>query len=185
MIDTAGIRSTNDQVEIIGVQKALNLAKECDIVIGIFDISKKLDEEDYRIINVLKEKKSIIVLNKNDLKSNIEDEYINSLGIPVVYISTINKEGIDSLYDEMYKVYKFDENVVDNETIVSNERHKNHIRKALENVDVSIKTINDGVPIDIISTNIKEIIEELGKITGDSVTEDIINEIFSKFCLGK
>ena len=85
----------------------------------------------------------------------------------------------------MYNVYKFDENVVDNETIVSNERHKNHIRKALENVDVSIKTINDGVPIDMISTNIKEIIEELGKITGDSVTEDIINEIFSKFCLGK
>ena len=185
IIDTAGIRSTNDQVEIIGVQKALNLAKECDIVIGIFDISKKLDEEDYRIINVLKEKKSIIVLNKNDLESNIEDEYINSLGIPVVYISTINKEGIDSLYDEMYKVYKFDENVVDNETIVSNERHKNHIRNALENVDVSIKTINDGLPIDMISTNIKEIIEELGKITGDSVTEDIINEIFSKFCLGK
>ncbi len=185
IIDTAGIRTTNDQVEIIGVQKALSLAKECDIVIGIFDISKKLDEEDYRIIEVLKEKKSIIVLNKNDLDSNIEEQYINSLGIPVVYISTINKDGIDKLYDEMYRIYKLDEMIVDNETIISNERHKNHIRKAAANVDISIKTMNEGLPIDMISTNIKEVIEELGKITGDSVTEDIINEIFSKFCLGK
>ncbi|MCR5186736.1 MAG: tRNA uridine-5-carboxymethylaminomethyl(34) synthesis GTPase MnmE [Clostridia bacterium] len=185
IIDTAGIRTTDDQVEIIGVQKALNLANECDIVIGIFDINKKLDEEDYRIIDVLKEKNSIIVLNKNDLDSNIEEKYINSLNIPVVYISTIKKEGIDKLYEEMYKIYKFDESVIDNETIVSNERHKNHIRKAMENVDISIGTINEGLPIDMISTNIKEVIEELGKITGDSVTEDIINEIFSKFCLGK
>jgi len=185
IIDTAGIRTTDDQVEIIGVQKALNLANECDIVIGIFDINKKLDEEDHRIIDVLKEKNSIIVLNKNDLDSNIEEKYINSLNIPVVYISTIKKEGIDKLYEEMYKIYKFDESVIDNETIVSNERHKNHIRKAMENVDISIGTINEGLPIDMISTNIKEVIEELGKITGDSVTEDIINEIFSKFCLGK
>ena len=185
IIDTAGIRSTDDKIEKIGVDKALKLAESCDIVIGIFDINKQLEEEDYQIIEILKKKKSIIVLNKNDLESNIQKDYIYSLDIPVVEISASLRDGIDELNDKMYEIFKNQEISFDGETIISNERHRNHIRNAIRNLKISKETIKDGLPIDMISTNIKEIVEELGLITGDSVTEDVINEIFSKFCLGK
>ena len=185
IIDTAGIRKANDEVEKIGVEKSIELAQKSDVIIAIFDINKELDEEDDKIIDLLVNKNAIIILNKTDLESKIDIKKLKDLNKPIVKISTKTREGIDTLYEEISKLFKLKEIANDGETIVSNARHKNIILNSRKNVDKAIKTIEKNMPIDIISTCLKEVIEELGKITGETVTEDVISEIFSKFCLGK
>lgn len=185
IIDTAGIRKANDEVEKIGVEKSIELAQKSDVIIAIFDINKELDEEDDKIIDLLVNKNAIIILNKTDLESKIDIKKLENLNKPIVKISTKTREGIDTLYEEISKLFKLKEIANDGETIVSNARHKNIILNSRKNVDKAIKTIEENMPIDIISTCLKEVIEELGKITGETVTEDVISEIFSKFCLGK
>ena len=185
IIDTAGIRNAKDAVEKIGVEKSLKISEESDIILAIFDISKKLDEEDKKILELIKEKKSIIILNKNDLEKILNLTEISDSGKPIIEMSAKNKNGVEHLYEEISKMMKLNEIVVDGEIIVSNSRHKNIIINARKNVKKSFDIIRQNLPIDIISSYLKEIIEELGKITGESVTEDLLNEIFSKFCLGK
>lgn len=185
IIDTAGIRNAKDEVEKIGVEKAMDIAKRSDIIIAIFDSSKKLNEEDKKILELLKDKNAIILLNKIDLEKIIKVDEFKEINKPVIEISTKTKEGIDKLYEEISKMFKLKEIANDGETIVSNVRHKNIIINSRRNLEKARETINNNMPIDIISTYLKEIIEELGKITGETVTDDVITEIFSKFCLGK
>ena len=185
IIDTAGIRNSEDRVEKIGVEKAIKIAEDSDIVIAIFDISKKLNEEDFEILNLIKNKKSIIVLNKNDLENKINIEKIKEANKPIVEISTKTRDGIDKLYKEISNIFKLNEIASNGELIISNNRHKSLIINARKNLQKSRETIVNNMPIDIISTYLKEILEELGKITGQTVTEEVINEIFAKFCLGK
>ena len=185
IIDTAGIRNSSDEIEKIGVNKALNLAKQSDVIIGIFDINKKLSKDDYKIIDVLKNNKSLIILNKNDLEIKIEKDILEKLNIPMIEMSTFNHDDLEKVYNILEQMFKINEISYDNDTIITNERHKNAIRKARKHIKNAVKTIENNMPIDIISSDMKQILEELGKITGDTVTEDIINEIFSKFCLGK
>ena len=172
-------------MEKIGVEKSLKISEESDIVLAIFDISKKLDDEDRKILELIKDKKSIIILNKKDLEKNLNLTEISVLGKPIIQMSVKNKEGINELFEEISKIFKLNEIAVDGELIVSNNRHKSHIINAKNNLKKSQEVIEKNMPIDIISSYLKEIIEELGKITGESVTEDVLNEIFSKFCLGK
>ena len=185
IIDTAGIRNTSDEVEKIGVKKAKEIAEKSDIVMAIFDISKELNEEDREIVEILKNKNAIIILNKIDLDKKAKIKELESLNKPIVEISTKTNEGIDKLYEEISKMFKLKEIATDGEIIVSNARHKNIIIKSRRNLEHARETIKNNLPIDMISTDLKEIIEELGKITGETVTEDVIAEIFSKFCLGK
>ncbi len=185
IIDTAGIRKSDDTVEKIGVEKAMEMAQKSDIIICIFDSSRELNEEDYEILNIAKNKNSIIILNKIDLENKINYEKINKINKPIIKMSIKNGEGIEELYSEISKIFKFNEIANNGELIVSNNRHKFLIKNARKNIEICQNTINEKMPIDIISGVIKEILEDLGKITGESVTEDIINEIFSKFCLGK
>ena len=186
IIDTAGIRNALDEVEKIGVNKAIEIAKNSDIVIAIFDVSRDFNEEDEKILELLKEKTAIILLNKIDLNVNkINMEKIKSLGTTVIETSMKNGEGIEKLYDEISRLFKLEEIANDGELIVSNTRHKNIILNARENARKARETIEMSMPIDIISGNLKEILEELGKITGETVTDDVIKEIFTKFCLGK
>lgn len=185
IIDTAGIRNAKDEVEKIGVEKAMDIAKRSDIIIAIFDSSKKLNEEDKKILELLKDKNAIILLNKIDLEKIIKVDEFKEINKPVIEISTKTKEGIDKLYEEISKMFKLKEIANDGETIISNVRHKNIIINSRRNLEKARETINNNMPIDIISTYLKEIIEELGKITGETVTDDVITEIFSKFCLGK
>ena len=185
IIDTAGIRNASDEVEKIGVKKSREIAEKSDIVIAIFDISKELNDEDKEIIGILKNKNAIILLNKIDLNQRADTSLIETLNKPIIEISTKTKEGIDKLYDEISKMFQLKEVALDGELIVSNARHKSIIINSRKNLEVAKKTIENHMPIDIISTYLKEIIEELGKITGETVTEDVIAEIFSKFCLGK
>lgn len=185
IIDTAGIRNASDEVEKIGVTKAIEIAKKSDIVVAIFDSNKELNEEDEKILELLKDKNAIILLNKIDLDRKIDTKKLENLNKPIVEISTKTKVGLEEFYKEISKMFKLKEIASGGETIVTNVRHKNIIINSRKNLQKARETILANMPIDIISTYLKEIIEELGKITGETVTEDVINEIFSKFCLGK
>ena len=185
IIDTAGIRNASDEVERIGVQKAIEIAKKSDVVTAIFDVSRELNKEDEEILSLLEDKNSIILLNKIDLDRKVSLEKIKSVNKPIVEISTKTREGLEELYSEISKLFKLKEIANDGETIVSNVRHKNIILNSRRNLDKARETIRMNMPIDMISTHLKEILEELGKITEETVTEDVIAEIFSKFCLGK
>ena len=187
LIDTAGIRNAKDEVEKIGIHKSKEIAKEADLIIAIFDASKELSKEDKEILEEIKGKKAIILLNKIDLTTEIQkdDPIFKDLTDSVIEISALNNVGIDKLYEEITKLFELNEIQLDNELVITNIRHKNLIAKAMESVEKAKHTIEEKMPIDIVAENIKEIIEELETITGEFVTEDIINEIFSKFCLGK
>lgn len=187
LIDTAGIREAKDSVEKIGIQKSIEEANDADLIIAIFDSSKELDEEDYEILKLIKNKKSIILLNKNDLKNVIDEnnEKIKNASENILKISALNKTGLEELYNKITEMFNLNEINLDNELLITNVRHKNIIEKAIQNVKMANEALLNGMPIDIITIYIKQILDDLGEITGDCVTEDIINEIFSKFCLGK
>ncbi len=186
VVDTAGIRETEDTVEKIGVKKAIEIANKSDLIIAIFDISKEINDEDKNILNILKNRNSIILLNKIDLNNYlINEELFKEYSENIIKISTKTQEGIEDLIQVMKKLTQTDEINVDGENIVINSRHKISVVKAKESLKKAIETLEAGMPIDVISIYIKEILEELGKITGESVTDDVISEIFAKFCLGK
>ena len=187
LIDTAGIRDAKDEVEKIGIAKSKEIAKEADLVIAIFDSSKELSEEDIEILNIIKNKKSIILLNKADLNSvlNENDARFKNITENVLKISALNGNGLEELYSVIAKMFSLNEINIDNDVIITNLRHKNLISKAIENVKKARNTVKENMPIDIIAIFVKDILEDLGNITGEVVTDDIINEIFSKFCLGK
>lgn len=187
LIDTAGIRDAKDEVEKIGIKKSKEIANDADLVIAIFDSSKELTVEDEEILNIIKNKKSIILLNKEDLNSVLteNDAKFKEITENVIKISALNGVGLEKLYNLISKMFSLEEINVDNDVIVTNLRHKNLISKAIENVKKAKNTVQENMPIDIIAIFIKDILEDLGNITGEVVTDDIINEIFSKFCLGK
>ena len=187
IIDTAGIREADDEVEKIGIQRAKEIANDADLLIAIFDISDKIDNEDLDIIDLIKDKKAIIVLNKIDLvQDNVKiDERITRLGKDIIKISALNKEGIDQINKTISKIFKINEINIDNEVIVTNTRHKNLINKAIKSTENAQISLQNKMPMDIVAIDIKDILESLGEITGEDVSENIINEIFSKFCLGK
>lgn len=187
IIDTAGIRKTDDIVEEIGVKKALKVADDAELVIAIFDNSKDLVDEDFEILNLIKDKNAIIIFNKVDLNDahNENIEEIKSLNKDIIKISTRNQDGIDKLYDKIEDMFKLNEIDLSNDVIITEIRHKNQIRQAVENIDKAIETVKLDMPIDVVAVYIKETLECLGHITGENISEDIINEIFSKFCLGK
>ena len=187
LIDTAGIRNAEDEVEKIGIQKSKEIAKEADLIIAIFDTSKILSEEDKKILEIIKEKKAIILLNKIDLDRKLkkEDENFKGLTDSIIEISALNNIGIDKVYSEITKLFDLNEINIDNDLVITNIRHKNLISKSIESINKTREIIKEKMPIDLVAVYIKEILEDLGNITGEFVTEDIINEIFSKFCLGK
>ena len=187
IIDTAEIRDTKDYVERIGVDKAISLIKESDLIIAIFDNSKELDSEDYKILDLIKNKKCIVLLNKCDLndENNETISYISKINKTAIKASMKTKKGMDELYKTISNLFKNDELDFNDEIIVTNIRHKNLIHNAIENITGTTNRIEQKIPVDIISVYIKEILENLGEITGNNVSEDIINKIFSKFCLGK
>ena len=187
LVDTAGIRDAKDEVEKIGIAKSKEIAKDADLIIAIFDVSKDLGKEDLEILELIKNKKAIILLNKTDLKEKINenDQKIKETGATVIKISALKREGIENLYDEITKMFDLIQINLDQETVITNVRHKNLIDQAIESTKKAKDTMEQKMPIDIIAIFIKDILEDLGKITGEIVTDDIIDEIFSKFCLGK
>lgn len=187
LIDTAGIRETNDEIEKIGVEKSKKLINEAELVIAIFDGTKDLSEEDYEILNLIESKNAIILLNKMDIKDFELDknDAIKKSGKETIKISARNGDNIDILYKAIANMYKINDIELDDGEIVTNIRHKNQIDESLKSIEKTRETVYNNMPVDIIEIYLKQILSDLGKITGDDISEDIINEIFSKFCLGK
>ncbi len=187
LVDTAGIRDAKDEVEKIGIEKSREMTKEADLVIAIFDASEDLTKEDLEILDLIKNKKTIIILNKNDLNQKIDenDKRLTNVSSSIIKISALNKTGIEDIYDEISRLFDLNEINLDQEVVITNIRHKNLIDKAIESVKKARETLEEKMPLDIIAIFIKDILEDLGNITGEVVTDDIIDEIFSKFCLGK
>lgn len=187
LIDTAGIRNARDAVEKIGIAKSREIANSADLVIAIFDASKELEKEDIEIIELAKNKKSIIILNKMDLEPKIRDndKRLKKASDCIIKISALNNMGLDKLYEEITNLFHLNEINLDNDVVITNIRHKNLITKAIESVKKTRENVKKGMPLDMIAIFIKDILENLGNITGEIVTDDIIDEIFAKFCLGK
>ena len=187
IIDTAGIRESDDKIEKIGIDKSKKALREADLVIAIFDSTKELSEEDIKILDSIKNKTAIILLNKSDLNQNIlkDNKKILETQKDILEISALNKHGLDILYKKMVELFRIEDFCSENSSIITNARHKEAITNAKKNILKIEDTIKSGMPIDIVEIHLKDALEELNKITGENVTEDIINEIFSKFCLGK
>lgn len=188
IIDTAGIRDSNNEVEKIGIQRSKKSAEEADLIIALFDVSNEFNKEDQQIAELIKDKKSIIVLNKIDKQHNQETkEWIqkNFKNEKIIEISAKNEKGLEDIYNEIEKLFNLDEIQLDNDVLITNIRHKDIINKAIESTNKAIETVQKEIPIDMVGMHIKDIMEDLGKITGETVSDEIIKEIFSKFCLGK
>lgn len=185
IIDTAGIRKTNDEIEKIGVKKSIKVINDADLIIAVFDDSRAFEDEDREIIDLIKDKQAIILLNKVDLKKNNIDCNKIFGKRKIIKFSTITESGLNELYEEILEMFNLNEIEVNEEDFITNIRQKQHVDNAIEALDKAFKTLEEKMPIDISAISIKEVLEELGEITGQNVSEDIINEIFSKFCLGK
>jgi tRNA modification GTPase len=186
IIDTAGIRDTVDIVEQIGVKRAKDLAKEADLIIFIVDSSKDLDDNDYEIMKLIKEKKYIVLLNKSDLNSRVEIEALNELDKSnIITISAKNNEGIDLFEDRVKEMFLNGEINFNDEIFVTNARQKESIINAYSSLKLVKKSIEDNMPEDFYSIDLLNTYEELGKVIGEALEDDLVNNIFSKFCMGK
>lgn len=187
LIDTAGIRNSSNEIEQIGIQKSKKLADSADLIIAIFDITKNLTEDDQELLEIIKDKECIILLNKIDvLSENIElEKCLKSINKNILKVSAMEDIGIQGLFDKIVEIYSFNNESLSNDVLISNERHKNLIQKARIEIDEAINAAENDMYIDIISIYITNAMNYLAEITGNNVTDDVINEIFKKFCLGK
>ena len=186
IMDTAGIRSTEDIVEKIGVDKAIHHAKEADLIIYVIDASTNLDENDDKILKIIEEKKTIILLNKSDLSPVTTVEDIRKhLDKKMISISAKEQTGMDDLEETIKEMFFSGEVTFNDEVYITNIRHKTSLQEALRSLHLVLQSIADDMPEDFYSIDLMNAYEELGNIIGESVEDDLVNEIFSKFCMGK
>ena len=186
LVDTAGIRNTKDIVEEIGVNKAKELVEEADLILYVVDSSTELDENDYNILNIIKNRKTVILLNKSDLDTVTDADSISKItDSKVISVSAKDNTGLDELSETIVKLFASGEIDYNDEVYVSGERNKEALEEALESLKLVKKSINEGLPEDFYTIDLMNAYEQLGKITGESVEDDLVNEIFSKFCMGK
>lgn len=187
IVDTAGIRETEDVVEKIGVDRAKALIDKGDLAVVVFDASEDLTDEDMSIIDMIKDKKSIILLNKTDLKVKTNEDTIKKY-LPnkkIINTSMTKGKGLEILEETIKDMFFKGEVKVTDDIIVNNVRHKDLLIKSKKNIQESLDSIEMGMPIDCIEVDVKECWNNLGEINGDTVGEDIIDRIFSDFCIGK
>jgi tRNA modification GTPase len=183
IIDTAGIRETEDIVEKIGVERSKEKIKEADLVLLVLDSSRELDEEDIEIISAIKNKKSIVLLNKMDLENKIDLSLLDSFEYKIK-ISAKEDLGIDKLKDEIKNMF-FNGTIDSESLIVSNSRHKQALIRAGENCEKAIISVNKNEYLDLVSIYVTAGLKALGEITGTELEEDLVNKIFKEFCCGK
>lgn len=187
IMDTAGIRKTNDEIEKIGVKKTIDNISNAELVFAVFDDSREFEEEDRRILELVKNKNTIIIINKIDLQKNIikNNKEIKQSKKYIIEISTLKENGIEELYSTIEKMFNIGNIENDDTQIITNIRQKNNVTKALKAIKKAKQSLQENMPVDIIAITLKEILENLSEITGEKISEEIINEIFKKFCLGK
>lgn len=186
IVDTAGIRETEDVVEKIGVDKARANADDADLIIYVVDGSCPLDENDYQIMELIKGRKSIVLLNKTDLDTVITPEEVEKrTGSEVIAVSAKEQRGIDLLEQKVKDLFLKGEIDFNDEVMITNVRHKTAMSEALKSLKLVEQSIEDQMPEDFYSIDLMNAYEQLGTIVGESLEDDLVNEIFSKFCMGK
>lgn len=186
IVDTAGIRETEDVVEKIGVDKARANADDADLLIYVVDGSCPLDENDYQIMNLIEGRKSIVLLNKTDLEMVLTPEEIKEkTGKEVVAVSAKEQRGIDLLEEKIKELFLSGEIDFNDEVMITNVRHKTAMSEALKSLSLVKQSIEDQMPEDFYSIDLMNAYEQLGTIIGESLEDDLVNEIFNKFCMGK
>lgn len=189
-LDTAGIRSTQDPVESIGVERAQKAAMEAELVIVVLDAQTGILAEDIEILASMEEKKKIVIINKTDIAQNDEiakmSKQLKTLGsTPVVIASMLEGIGMEELLKEIEGLFLKGKLDINDEVLITNVRHRQLIDRAIESLELARAAHEGGLPLDFVTIDIKESAESLGQITGESVSEDVVREIFSRFCIGK
>ena len=187
MIDTAGIRDTEDVIEKIGVDKAREYAKEADLIIFIVDVSKKLDSNDFEILEIIKGKKVIALFNKQDLNQEADlESLIRELGnIPVIETSIKQNQGLQQLSDTIKEMFYKKEINFNDQVYITNIRQKTDLQNAAESLKKAIGSIEAGMPEDFFTIDMMDAYTSLGSVIGEAIEDDLADEIFSKFCMGK
>lgn len=186
VIDTAGIRDTEDVVEKIGVERAKKYLKDADLVIYVVDTSTALDENDAEIMELLRDRHTIVLLNKSDLKQITTVEKVRKhLDKTMIPISAKEQTGIDALEKEIKEMFFSGKVTFNDEVYITNIRQKTALQEALRSLKLVQQSIEDDMPEDFYSIDLMNAYEELGTIIGEAVEDDLVNEIFSKFCMGK
>lgn len=186
IVDTAGIRNTDDIVESIGVRKAKELAADADLIIYIIDSSNPLDDNDREIMEIMRGRKAIVLFNKSDLEAKVERAEISvDNDVPVINISAKNLTGIDDFEDSVKDMFFKGELKFNDEVYITNARQKSDIRQAYESIRLVINSIEDGMPEDFFTIDLLNAYESLGRVIGEAVEDDLVDRIFSKFCMGK
>lgn len=179
--DTAGIRDTDDLVEKIGVDKSIELSKSSDLIIAIFDRSREFDSEDEKILELIKGKNAIVILNKTDLANKF---YMEELDLPIIETSMKENIGIEELEEKIQDI--FDTKVINRESlIITNTRHERLLKSADEKLDNSLKDIRRGISLDAVEVDLRNSYKDLGLIIGESVSDEIMDKVFKEFCVGK
>ena len=185
IIDTAGIRETDEKVEKIGIERAITIAEKSDLIIAIFDISKPFNENDRKILDIISKKESLILLNKYDLVKDIElSEEIKNTGKEYIYTSMLEKKGTEDVIEWITKKTESLKINKNNDIIIIHERQKKVITDVIEMIEQILKDL-EIIPIDMVSENIRDVINKINELTGENVKEEVLNEIFKNFCLGK
>ena len=186
IIDTAGIRETEDVVEKIGVDKAKKYVEDADLIIYVVDTSTALDENDFEIMELLRDRTAIVLMNKSDLTPvTTAEEVKKHLEKTVISISAKEQVGIEELEEKIKELFFAGEVSFNDEVYITNIRHKTALQEALHSLHLVVQSISDGMPEDFYSIDLMNAYEELGSIIGEAVEDDLVEEIFSKFCMGK
>ena len=185
MIDTAGIRKTDDIIESIGVEKSLKIMEEADLILFMINNNEELSNDIKELINKINNKKYLILINKKDLETKINKEELNVDKNRIVELSIINNKGIEELKEKIIEMFNINELETKDPTYLSNSRSISILKRCLKRVEDIEKSLNDNMPIDMIELDIKNIWEELGTINGTNYEDELLDEMFSRFCLGK
>ena len=186
VVDTAGIRDTEDVVEKIGVERAMKAAEDADLIIYVVDGSRALDENDKEIMEFIKGRRAIVLLNKTDLEMAIDKKELeNTCGHGVIPISAKEEQGIEALEEEIRRLFYHGKLSFNEQVYITNVRHKEALEQTLDSLKMVKQSVSDGMPEDFYSIDLMNAYEQLGKILGEAVEDDLVNEIFSKFCMGK
>ena len=182
--DTAGIRDTDDVVEKIGVDKSIEISKASDLIIALFDTSRKFDKEDQKILDLIEGKNSIIILNKTDLDQQFDRTIFDGVDLPIIETSMTENIGIDKLEETITEI--FDTSEINRESIlITNTRHERLLNEANKKLNESLADIKRGIPLDAVEVDLRGSYDDLGLIIGESVSDEIMDKVFKEFCVGK
>ena len=187
IIDTAGIRQTSDEVEKIGIERAMKYLEDAELVLLMFDASRKLTDDDMNLIKLVREKLTITIINKTDLPTSVDEEKLKHelSAEKIIKISALKEEGIEELKEAIYDTIYDKIGIMDEGLVAAGERQRIVLKEAYDSLDKALDSMRIGMPIEMVEVDIRDSWEKLGEITGDTVREDIIKTIFHNFCIGK